>query len=186
MSTLFVFVHGYKGTAQSLFIPLLRTRLTELGFPSASESYPHADAPVYSEWKSTFLEHLKQVWSGQKIVLIGHSLGGYAVIRFLDESVESDWAKSVVGVVTVGAVSVSDRHGFCTGQINWGNIKKIGPRFVALYSDDDQSVTAENHRVICEQLGSMPGFDGTVYHGYGHFQMKEAEPVTRAVLSFAK
>jgi predicted alpha/beta hydrolase family esterase len=186
MSTLFVFVHGFKGTSQSLFIPLLRKRLTELGFPSASESYPNAEDPVYSEWKAVFLEQMTRNWSSQKIVLIGHSIGGYAVIHFLDECSDSDWAKSVIGVVAVGAVAIPDEHGFCAAPINWDNIRKLSPRFISLYSDDDKSVTPENHKVICEQLGSLPGFDGTIYHGYGHFQLKEAEPVTNAVLSFTK
>jgi predicted alpha/beta hydrolase family esterase len=186
MSTLFIFVHGFKGSYKSLFIPLLRERLTALGFPSSSETFPNPENPVYEDWKAAFLDQVKRTWSGQKIVLTGHSIGGYAILRFASECADSDWAKAIVGIVTVGAVAVPDPLDFCSGPIQWERLRGLGCKVVAIYSDDDPAVTPDNHAKICEELGSVPGFEGTVYHGFGHFRVPEAEPITNAVLGFAK
>lgn len=182
---LFVFMHGWKGTANSLFIPLLREKLNIKGYESASVTYPHADNPVYAEWKETFLNLISDVWTDQKIVLCGHSLGGYTIMRILGECADDPWAKSVIGAVTVGGVTIKDRKPYYNAEIEWNRIKRLGPRVVCIHSEDDPYVGIENMQHMCEMLKDMPTFEKKLCNGFAHFQMKEAEPITEVIMSFA-
>jgi predicted alpha/beta hydrolase family esterase len=188
MSTLFVFVHGWKGSENSLFIPLLRTKLGELGFPSAAQSYPNPEDPVYTEWKAAFLRQIQDEWKpDQRIVIIGHSLGGYFVQRVLGEDFDQAWAQAIVGAVIVSGVSLPTPGSTFEGvEINWENIKKLNLRFVSLYSADDELVTRDNFDEAVKQLEGYKGLEAQLVNGFAHFQLKEAKPITDAVLSFTK
>ena len=182
--TLFIFMHGYKGTANSLFIPLLREKLTAKGFESSSIDYPHADEPVYSEWKQTFLNLVSQIWKGQKIVLCGHSLGGYTILRILGECCDEPWAKNVIGLISVAGVTKSRRKTY-DGEIPWDKLKQLkGVRIISLHSDDDTMVPIDSQDYLAEKLKGMPGLEKKRCTGFAHFQVKEAQPVTDAVMSF--
>ena len=184
---LFIFMHGYKGTANSLFIPLLREKLQAKGYESSSIDYPHADNPVYSEWKSTFLKLIQSVWKGQKIVLCGHSLGGYTVLRLVGECADEAWAKNVIGVITVGGVTKTGRRlEYYDKEIPWDRIKQLAPRVINVHSDDDPYVPLDHQDYEMEKLAGIPHLEKKTCTGFAHFQMKEAEPVTEAVMSFVK
>lgn len=186
MAPIFLFIHGYKGSAESLWIPGIRKTLTEQGIKSVSTSYPHPEDPVYEEWRETFLQVIKDNWKGEEIVITAHSLGGYFTLRVFSEFITSDWAKKVVGIVLVGAVTIADpgRRSFYSVEISWDLIKKMNCKIINVHSRDDAAVSVDHPNYIKSKLSDMNGFEAREFDGFGHFQMKEAEPVSQAVFSF--
>ena len=186
-SKLFVFTHGVGGSPKSCFIPFMRTKLEEAGQQTLAPEYKNSDDPDFDDWKATFNESLASAWNKvDPIVLVGHSLGGYFVLRLLGESAETEWAQKLVGVVLVAPTSMKrpERRKFYSEEVQWDNILKLKAKIIMLYSDNDEKVAPMHSELVVSKIGSMPGFEFRQPKGFNHFIMPEAEPVTEAIMCF--
>ena len=184
---LFIFTHGVGGSPESCFIPFLRRKLEEMGHQTHAPAYPNSCDPDFPEWRATFEEDLSKLWNKEDdIVLVAHSLGGYFVLRLLGECSGASWTKKVCGVVLVAPTSTKrpNRRKFYSESVKWSGIRSLSCKVILLYSDNDSRVSPEHSALVVSELGNMPGFEFMQPSGYDHFIMREAEPVTSAVLVF--
>lgn len=185
---LFIFTHGVGGRPESCFIPFMRKLLDEMGHQTHAPAYPNSSDPDFPDWRATFEADLSKIWNGQDdIVLVGHSLGGYFVLRLLGECAGADWTKKLVGVVLVAPTSMKrpERRKFYSEDVNWEGIRSLDCKIILMYSDNDTKVAPMHSELVVKEIGHMNGFEFLQPKGYDHFIMTEAQPVTDAILVFA-
>lgn len=139
----------------------LRDELRQLGFEVIAENMPD---PVIAK-KSIWLPHIKNSFKAdENTIIIGHSSGGVAALRYLEES-------KLLGAIVVG-VNHTDlgyeeekESGYYDTPWQWEKIKANSQWIVQFCSQDDPYIPVKEPRHIHEQLDSE-------YHEYtdrGHF-----------------
>ena len=75
-------IHGYQGYPEEAWQPWLKAELEIRGYQVALPAMPYPNRPVISEW-TAFIASLVETPDAET-VLIGHSLGAQAVLRYLE------------------------------------------------------------------------------------------------------
>lgn len=138
-----------------------RESLQKMGFDVIAENMPD---PVLAR-RNIWLPHIKnQFQADQNTIIIGHSSGGVAALRYLE-------TEKLLGAILAG-VNHTDlgfeeekQNGYYTDPWQWQNIKANSSWLVQFCSQDDPYIPVKEPRFIHEQLDSE-------YHEYtnrGHF-----------------
>ena len=90
-------IHGYLGRPDEAWQPWLRAELEKRGFIVQLPAMPHPDRPTIPEWVGFIAQLVGE--PDRETVLIGHSLGCQAVLRYLETLGEA--GKSVQKTVLV-------------------------------------------------------------------------------------
>ena len=183
---LFFFNHGVGGNGHSAFFDSARSTLESKGAKTVAPSYPNPDDPDFALWCDLFHSELASNWSGEDIILVGHSLGGFFTLRLLGEFAGEEWTKKLVGVVLVAPTATKrpNRRRIYSEEIKWENIVKLDFRLTLLFSLDDDHISKEHPDYVIEKLGGMKGFKYVEMNGFLHFIMKEAKPVMDELLTY--
>jgi predicted alpha/beta hydrolase family esterase len=75
-------IHGYLGYPGEAWQPWLKAELEKRGYEVALPEMPHADRPTIPEWIGFISKLVGR--PDRQTVLIGHSLGTQAVLRYLE------------------------------------------------------------------------------------------------------
>ena len=94
--------------------------------------------------------------------LIGHSLGGVAILRYLEKA-----SKKIKQAILVAAPFESMKFGaldnFFEGDFDWQKIKKNCPKFDLVYQDEDMAVPVEHgenfSHALAGKIHVLPGFN---------------------------
>lgn len=166
-------VHGWEGYPEEGWFPWLKAQLEQRGFLVRVPQLPHAEAPIIGEW----LDRLEKDFGEptEQDILIGHSLGCQAIIRYL---AGLQWDKHTAAMICVAGffelvpLPADDQMIFqpwYDEPIDYGTVKKRSGRIIALFSDNDPWVPVENERLFRECLGAQT----QILHNRGHFSGRE-------------
>jgi predicted alpha/beta hydrolase family esterase len=75
-------IHGYLGYPEEAWLPWLKRELGTRGYRASLPRMPHPDRPVIAEWVAYVAGLVGE--PDPQTVMVGHSLGGQAVIRYLE------------------------------------------------------------------------------------------------------
>lgn len=160
-NTKVIFIPGNDGgTTQHNWFPYLKEELEKLGLEVIAAIFP--DPIVASEKK--WLPFVKELGADEKTILIGHSSGAVAAMRFAETS-------KILGSVLVGACytdlndELEKQSGYYNRSWDWETIKANQKWIIQYASVDDPYIPVEEARHIHTQLG-------TAYYEYkdqGHF-----------------
>jgi predicted alpha/beta hydrolase family esterase len=75
-------IHGYQGYPGEAWQPWLKAELERRGYEVALPAMPHADNPTIPEWIAFITGLVGR--PDRETVMIGHSLGAQAVLRYLE------------------------------------------------------------------------------------------------------
>lgn len=147
-------IHGYKSRPNDCWFPWLKKELTRKGFRVNALKMPSPDRPAMREWVSVLKKAVGR--PDEHVYLVGHSLGGTAILRYL----ETLRAGQKIG----GAVLVAGRilrmprskraAGFFRKPFNWEKIRRGGRKFIGIYSADDHVVPLQNGLFLKKKLGA--------------------------------
>ncbi|MFB6246655.1 MAG: RBBP9/YdeN family alpha/beta hydrolase [Candidatus Pacearchaeota archaeon] len=171
-----IIVHGLNSCGKELveqgrrlqnerdWIPWLKVKLEKNGYESHNPLMPKFWEPSYEKWKEKF----EQFEIGENTVLVGHSLGGGFLLRYLSEN------KIKVKKLVLIAPSVIAPEEFPSikGFYNFNLDKSLPERthdMVVFYSDNDFSRINES----VEYLKTRLGFRFIELKGQGHFIRKD-------------
>lgn len=156
-----IFIPGNQGsTTKDHWFPYLQREFGKLGFEVIAATFP--DPIVASE--KAWLPFLEELGADENTILIGHSSGAVAAMRFAE-------TKKILGSVLVGACytdlndELEKQSGYYNGPWNWDAIKENQKWIVQFASADDPYIPIQEARHIHEQLK-------TEYYEYkdqGHF-----------------
>lgn len=164
-----VIVHGWEANPSSDFFPWLKKELESRGYQVDVPTMPETDNPVIKDW----VGHLSKVIGtpNEDIILIGHSIGAQAILRYL----ENLPAKQSVGLVVCIAgwftlKNITDEDlaiikPWVETPIDCEKVLLHTDRIVAIFSDNDPVVPLENKDLFENKLFA----DTVIESGKGHF-----------------
>ena len=161
-----VLIHGNGGgTGQDYWFPSLQKTLEQQGLHVIANTFPDAEVAHEAIW-IPYLE--KEIQADEITVLVGHSSGGIASIRYAEHH-------TILGSVLVG-VNYTDlgdatekESGYYNHPWDWNAIKKNQQWILQFSSTDDPYIPIDQPRFIHEQLQS----DYHEYSDKGHFMIPE-------------
>jgi predicted alpha/beta hydrolase family esterase len=154
--------------------------LEKRGCKCISPTFPEAKDPRYPAWRDLLLEQISANWEGNELYFVGHSMGGYLILRLFGEFADAPWMKSCKGILLVSAACTKrpEWRPFYGEDVNWGAFKKIPVAVIAIHSKDDSRVGLEHPKMLCESLqGShAASFEYREVDGENHFVKLELAP----------
>ena len=120
---------------------------------ACSLAMPSPDEPRCDEWVAEIARHL-ETNKEDDIYLVGHSLGGPAILRYL----ESSTARPVAGAVLVSSPSEKNANrkidSFLETEFNFESILSRCSTFAVIQGDNDTSVPMSNATFLAKELGA--------------------------------
>ncbi len=165
MTKNYLFVHGYKGRPD--LPPWFLWAADELRKKNECVTMvpqmPFPEAPVLEAWLRVIFRSVHEQ-DFPESTLIGHSLGGIAILKALEES-----PQQAAHVVLVGVPMSAVNNGiapFFVEPLNLELIKTKAKKFTCMYSKDDPYVPFEHGEYFAEKLGA----ELVSFENKGHFE----------------
>jgi len=165
-----VIVHGWDGCPEEGWFPWLKRELEKKGFEVQVPAMPEPAEPKIETWVPYLAEIVGE--PDENTILVGHSIGCQAIIRYLETLPEN---AKIGGVVFVAGWFTlmnlkTDREKeiaklWLEMPIDFEKVKKHTKNFFAVFSDNDDVVPLNNKEMFEERLGAK----AVVEHGKGHF-----------------
>ena len=166
-----IIVHGWGGSPETDFLPWAKEELQKKGYDVTTPVMPETDYPKMEKW----VPHLAQVIGEPREtdILIGHSMGCQAILRFLAGLDEGRKVGKVILVAGFGPFlkGLTSKEQIVTQPwidtlLDLDRVKDQANSFVAIFSDNDPFVPLEeNKKIFVEKLGAQV----LVEHNKGHF-----------------
>mgnify|MGYP001571778415 CR=1 FL=1 len=161
-------IHGWEATSKMHWFPWLKQKLTELGFKAVVPDMPNTENPTLKEWSAYLKELIAE--PDENTFLIGHSLGGSTILRYLS----SLGVKRRVGGAVIVASSVEtskwpEIKSFFAKSLDYEKIKKICPKIIGIYSPSDPYVPFSNSEILKKKLNA----EIIVAENAGHFNTED-------------
>ena len=112
---------------------------------------PTTEQAICDEWVEEIARHVEKN-TGDEIYLIGHSLGGPAILHFLEQTT----ATNIKGVILVSSPSekITDENvqGFLQTPLDFDTIKNKVSKFSVIHGDNDPVVPIQNGGYLADKL----------------------------------
>ncbi len=160
-----IIIHGWEGTPEGHWKPWLKNEIEKKGWKTEIPQMPETMHPKFDQW----LSHLTNIIGkpDKNLFLIGHSLGGTIILRYL-ETID----KKIGGAVLVAAAIESPQpevQSFFKTSFDWPKIKANCQKFVAINSDNDYFIPIEQGKTLEKNLDA----ELIIMKNMGHFSSKE-------------
>lgn len=155
-----ILIHGLGATPEMHWFPWLKKELAAQGFEVDALSMPDPLAPVPERWVETLSQ---AVMNPAETVLVGHSLGCAAVLRYLASRTDKTPFRQIVLVSGFGrTVEVPEKFKHLAGILaSWilpgFDVAKLKPQaenWVVIHSTDDDMVPFAEGEWLAEKLGA--------------------------------
>lgn len=156
-----IFIHGNGGsTTDDNWFPSVRKELEALGLEVIAQNFPD---PIEAK-SSVWLPYISSLGADESTILIGHSSGAVAAMRFAEKN-------KILGSILVSAscTDLGEENEKMSGYFNdpwdWGKIKNHQKWIIQFASTDDPYIPIAEARYIHEKLQT----DYHEYNNQGHF-----------------
>lgn len=172
-----VIIHGWGATPESNWFPWLAHELRSRGVDVAVPAMPNTDNPDEGEWVTKMHEVIGT--PDEETYLVGHSLGGIAILRYLESLEEGGKIGGAVFVAGFAEpVGISEVENFFTRAVDFAKVRASTAKgFAVIRSDNDPYVPARLGDDLAQKLGAellvIPG-GAHLNMGSGYFQFPEA------------
>ena len=144
-------VHGLQGTPNGGWRPWLMGELEKQDIYACSLSMPTPDALIADEWVEEIARHIERN-KEDEIILVGHSLGVPAILRYL----ESTDALPISGAVLVSGPAEKNGNekidNFLEKPFDLEAVKSKAKKFVIIHGDNDPHVPFRHAEILAEKL----------------------------------
>ena len=169
-----VLIHGKDTNPSQKWYPWLIAEVEKRGGKCFAPELPKANDPVLQEW----LDEIDKIHPDENSILVGHSRGGVAILRWLEKQPEGKKVKKIILVATNNPSvneknKIADTHGFYEeGPYDFEKIKKHCDEFIVLHSKDDEWVPFASGEKNAKGLNAK----FLVFQDRGHFGNKLPKP----------
>ena len=165
-----IVIHGYQGHPDTGWKLWLKQELGKLGVQTFLPPMPTPNTPKEDEWVATIAEQVKN--ASEPIILVGHSLGGSALLRYLEHKPE----KQITGAIFLAAAVDFTTHAdhpdvalFLEQPIDFDAIKKHSAQFLVINSTNDDAIAPLEGEILSKELNCRR----LLLHNRGHFSAEE-------------
>jgi leucyl-tRNA synthetase len=148
----YVLLHGYTGSPEGTFFPVLREKIEALGHRVFAPQLPNTDNP-------TIMEQVKYVHDNydftENTVLLGHSLGSPVALKVV-EGLNQPIKKLVIVAGFAQPKFLDKKRPFeetFDWQFDYDKIKKNVREIVVLRAENDSAVPPERSQSLVDNLG---------------------------------
>lgn len=163
-----VCIPGYKATPASGFFPWLHDELRRRGHDVLVANLPNPEAPERDEWNKALLDQVGAV--DDETIILGHSLGGAAALRFLEAAEAFSTPHALVLISTPWMIGSEQFRGFFMSELDYEVLMWKASKIAVIHAKDDPTIPfdhAEKYakvlhaRLISSETGGH--FQGTEY-----------------------
>ncbi|MEK6829338.1 MAG: alpha/beta fold hydrolase, partial [Nanoarchaeota archaeon] len=169
-----ILVHGWEATSKSDFFPWLKKELDKGKIWSYFPDMPNSEEPKIEEWIPFLKKNIKKI--DNETILIGHSIGCQAVLRYLETLPKNAKVKRCIFIApwmkldeeTIkeeGEEVIEIAKPWMKTPINWEKVKSHCTDFVCIFSDNDPYVPLSNKEFFKIRLNAK----SIVLHNRYHF-----------------
>ena len=152
--------------------PYLKTELEKLGIETVNVEFPDPDIARSEYW----LPYIKELGADENTMLIGHSSGAVAAMRYAETN--KIFGSVLLGVYTMDLGDAKEKQsGYFDTPWNWKAIKNNQQWVMVFASTDDQYIPIEQPREIRDKLNA----EYYEYTDKGHWGQKEIPEVIEAI-----
>ena|SRR3990167_1692725 len=182
-------IHGWDGYPEEGWRPWLKDELKKAGFEVIVPAMPDSANPTMEKWVPFLKSAVGQPQKSDYFV--GHSVGCITILRYL-ETLGTD--QKIGGLILVAGfghdLEYPDYKGelssFFQKPVNWKEIKKHCPKFVAIMSDNDPYVPLAHGNLFKEKLGAKVIVEHNMKHFSGDDGINILPSAKEAVLELVK
>ncbi|MDR3646347.1 MAG: alpha/beta hydrolase [Candidatus Babeliales bacterium] len=156
-----IFIHGNGGsTPDGVWFPYVKKELENLGIKVIARQFPDADLAREIYW----LPFLKELKADENTILIGHSSGALAAMRYAEKN-------QIYGSILVGAMHTDLGYeteiisGYYNRPFDWKRIKSNQNWIIQFASTDDPFIPIHEPRFIKDKLNT----EYYEFNNQGHF-----------------
>lgn len=157
---------------------LLQNTLGE-SFDVVAPAMPNKNNARYEEWKIWFEKLIP--FLNEEIILIGHSLGGSFVAKYLSEN---KFHKKLKAVLLVSAVYDKDTEGYDLGTFSLPAKLNLQTEKIYLYHSKDDNVVPFND--VNKYKEALPNAEVKIFEDRGHFTQEQFPEIVEDIKSIAK
>ncbi len=153
-------LHGWEGDPSLHWIPEAKKMFEEAGLQVFTPKLPGKYFPKKEEW----LNIIREYRPDSSWALIGHSLGGVALLKYLEDA-SSEIGQAILIAAAFEPMKFTPIANFFQGGFNWQKIKNNCPRFDVIIESNDPVVPTDHGQKLAEKLNSQL----YILPGYSHF-----------------
>lgn len=158
-----IIVHGWADDPSKGWISWLVRELTTQGIHAVAPPMPNPKKPNIEAW----VEEVAKVVGGldENTILVGHSLGVYVLLRYLDACTGSGKLAKLILVAGFAGHERQEQGKRALPEVDFAKIRQRAERIYSIYSDNDEVLPPE----WSERLGRELGATNILDPGKGHF-----------------
>ena len=162
-----VIIHGWGATPADHWFPWLAHELESCGLSVTVPAMPDTDHPNMNAWIAAIAAAAGAPDSG--LILIGHSIGTVAILRYIESLSES--ARIGGALLVAGFLDNIDPEldSFFHSPFDYGHIRRACPAIAAIESDDDPAVPQGSGELLRDRLGARL----VTLHAAGHMNAED-------------
>lgn len=160
-----ILVHGFKSSSQKNFFPWLKEELIKKGCEVIVPDLPDPEAPNPEEWTKALIEEVRSV--DDETIVVGHSIGATAALRFLEAVEARSTVKGCVLVAPPWRIKDERFEGFFMSELDFDVLMWKSSRFTVIHSHDDKVIPFD-HAKKCARVLHARLVERN--EGEGHFQ----------------
>lgn len=153
-------IHGWESNSKEHWFLEEKARLEKLGYQVTVPDMPNSFFPKQEEW----VKVIEDFQPDDDSVLIGHSLGGPAIWRYLEKA-NKVVAQCFFLACPINYLGYEPVKNFFGVDFNWEKIKKSAKKFVLIYQTNDIWVPPGHGLELSKKLSVEP----IIIEGTDHF-----------------
>ncbi|NND65399.1 MAG: serine hydrolase family protein [Gammaproteobacteria bacterium] len=168
-----VIVHCWGGRPNYAWYPWAKKELENRGYQVDVPTMPDTDNPKLSAWLRRLKEAIGE--PDEALVLVGHSLGVPAILRYLETLDQEKIGQAVFVAGFTEDLDTKELENFFETPLDFQNIKPKSARgFVAIQSDNDPYVPLRFGTEFVEELNAKLIIKHNANHMSGEIGSDEA------------
>lgn len=181
-----VIVHGWEGKPGEGWQLWLQQELEKRDFQAFAPQMPHPALPRLDEWLATLRGLIEK--PDKNTFLVGHSLGCYTILKYLEQLSHGE---EIGGVVMVAGFAGNLKHNipvlrkYYENGVDWALVRLHCSNFVAIASERDDYVHIQSSHEFAEKLDARVIINNKWEHFSGVEGIKELPEALEALLQFS-
>lgn len=148
MSKRVLIIHGFESNSKEHWFLEEKERFEKLGYEVSVPDMPNTFHPKKEEW----LKVVEDFKPDENSVLIGHSLGGTAILRYLEKA-DRTVEKCIFIATPIRKLGNKETENFFEPDFDWEKIKNSAERFTVLNQTRDSWVPIQHGEDLAKKLG---------------------------------
>ena len=168
-------LHGWAVSSRYYWIPYIKKELLKSSISSLTPNLPNSKLPKFNNWSKIIIKGIKSLKSPK--VVIGHSLGGLALLRTLEKKKLYLDLAVFIGVPLRINFTKQYLSPFFKKDYDWAKIRRSVKKVVVIHAKNDKLVDPKNAKELAKNLKA----ELIITNNGGHF-IQKTFPLLKKIL----